>query len=77
LIGYNQPKGLDKIEGWKWINGEEQLYINWNEGEPNDWNDVDETAAFMSFSMRGNLHCGGARALGVGLHLLLVAINFI
>lgn len=31
---------------WKWINGEETLYTNWSEGEPNNERDIEHYAMF-------------------------------
>lgn len=37
---------------WKWVNGEETTYTNWQDGEPNDENGIEEYAMF--YHMTGN-----------------------
>lgn len=50
LGAYQDPAETNPSASWSWVTGEAWDYTNWQPGEPNDWNQIQE----LNLGMRSN-----------------------
>eukprot|EP00929_Paragymnodinium_shiwhaense_P075834 TRINITY_DN3882_c0_g3_i1.p1 TRINITY_DN3882_c0_g3~~TRINITY_DN3882_c0_g3_i1.p1 ORF type:complete len:292 (-),score=38.90 TRINITY_DN3882_c0_g3_i1:458-1333(-) len=60
----NTP-GIQAVEQWTWHDGSAVSYTNWAEGEPNNYQNVDEDRAFINICAISPMDATAAAAFGI------------
>jgi len=71
-IGYTDSELFGASEGsWRWINGETPSYVNWDQGEPNNYDysgiGIGEDFAFMYLLANGRWYDADANGIAFGV----------
>ncbi len=56
LGGYQLPGSQEPAGGWVWITGEAWSYTNWEPGEPNNVNGIEDKLQYHVYGGPGNRH---------------------